>query len=85
MFLIYVAMAFVVFVLDLLKMIESYSDVPNTLQLKLNVLLSLLNKYTNNKKDINNSLFKLLDRSYVNISKAKQLSKQLDIIVANAQ
>jgi len=78
-------MAFVVFVLDLLKMIESYSDVPNTLQLKLNVLLSLLNKYTNNKKDINNSLFKLLDRSYVNISSAKQLSKQLDIIVANAQ
>lgn len=75
----------IVFVLDLLKMIESYPDMPNTLQDKLNVMLSLLNKYTNNKKDINDSLFKLLDSSYVNISEAKQLSKQLDIIKANAQ
>lgn len=72
-------------VLDLLKMIESEPDMPNTLQLKLNIMLSLLNKYLNNKKDINNSLFKLFDNSYVNILEAQKLSKQIDNIKANTQ
>jgi len=48
-------------------------------------MLSLLSKYSNNKKDINNSIFKLLDSSYINILEAQKLSKQVDILNNNSQ
>lgn len=47
-------------------------------------MLTLLIKYTNNKKNINNSLLKLLDSNNVNILKTQQLSKQIDDIKSNS-
>lgn len=45
-------------------------------------MLTLLNKYTNNQKEIQHSMLKLLDSSYVNILEAQQLSKKVDAIKA---
>lgn len=72
------------FFLDLLQLVKSEPDMPNNLKNKLNTLLSLLVQYTNNKNEINNYIFKLLDSSYVNILEAQQLSKQIDVIKTNA-
>lgn len=57
---------------------------PNMLNCKLNDMLSLLNKYTNNKKEISNSMFKLLDSSNVNILKCQKLAEQVDVIKSNS-
>lgn len=56
---------------------------PNTLKNKLNNLLSLLNKYIDNKKEINDSISKLLDSSDVNILEAQKLAKQVDDLKKN--
>jgi len=55
---------------------------PDTIKNKLNNMLTLLNKYTNNQKEIQHSMLKLLDSSYVNILEAQQLSKKVDAIKA---
>jgi len=55
---------------------------PDTIKNKLNNMLSLLNTYTNNQKEIQNSMLKLLDSSYVNILEAQQLLKKVDAIKA---
>lgn len=57
---------------------------PNTLSTKLNNMVSLLNKYTNNQKEINNSIFKLLDSSSINIDEAQKLAKHIDVIKVNS-
>lgn len=57
----------------------------NTLNDKLNNMLSLLNKLMKNKKEINNSIFKLLDSSYVNILEAQKLAEKVDVIKANSK
>ncbi|KAL5242110.1 hypothetical protein ACI65C_009520 [Semiaphis heraclei] len=67
---------------DLLKLIESEPVIPGTIKNKLNNMLTLLNKYTNNQKEIQHSMLKLLDSSYVNILEAQQLSKKVDAIKA---
>lgn len=72
------------FFLDLLQLVKSEPYMPSNLKSKLSTLLSLLVQYTNNKKEINNHIFKLLDSSYVNILEAQQLSKQIDVIKTNA-
>lgn len=69
---------------DLLQLVKSEPDMSNNLKNKLNTLLSLLVQYTNNKNEINNYIFKLLDSSYVNILEAQQLSKQIDVVKTNA-
>ncbi|XP_022179853.1 uncharacterized protein LOC111040298 [Myzus persicae] len=69
---------------DLLKLIESESVMPDTIKDKLNNMLTLLNKYTNNQKEIQHSMLALLDSSYVNILEAQQLSKKLDVIKDNS-
>lgn len=74
----------IVFV-DLLKLIESESVMPDTIKDKLNNMLTLLNKYTNNQKEIQHSMLALLDSSYVNILEAQQLSKKLDVIKDNSK
>lgn len=48
-------------------------------------MLALLNKYTNNQKEIQHSMLTLLDSSYVNILEAQQLSKKVDAIKANSK
>lgn len=72
------------FFLDLLQLVKSEPDMPNNLKNKLSTLLSLLVKYINNKNEINNYIFKLLDTSYVNILEAQQLSKQINVVKMNA-
>lgn len=47
-------------------------------------MLSLLNIYLNNNKEITSSIFKLLDSSYINITEAQQLTKQVDVIKVNS-
>lgn len=69
---------------DLLRLIESEPVMPNTIQNKLNNMLTLLNKYTNNQKEIQHSMLILLDSSYVNILEAQQLSKKLAAIKVNS-
>lgn len=69
----------------MLKLIESESVMPETIRNKLNDMLTLLNKYTNNKKEIHHSILKLLDSSHVNILEAQQLSETVDAIKANSQ
>jgi len=66
----------------LLKLIESEPVMPDTIKNKLNNMLTLLNKYTNNQKEIQHSMLKLLDSSYINILEAQQLSKNVDAIKA---
>lgn len=56
----------------------------NNLNDKLNDMLSLLNKYISNKNEIDNAIFKLLNSSYVNISEAQKLAKQVDVIKNNS-
>jgi len=58
---------------------------PDTIKNKLNNMLTLLNKYSNNQKEIKHSVLKLLDSSYVNILEAQQLSKKVDAIKANTK
>lgn len=58
---------------------------PNALNTQLNYMVSLLNKYTNNQKEISNSIFKLLDSNSINIIEAQELAKHLDVIEANSQ
>lgn len=48
-------------------------------------MLTLLNKYTNNQKDIQTSMLALLDSSNVNILEAQQLSKKVDDIKVNSK
>ncbi|CAI6365327.1 unnamed protein product [Macrosiphum euphorbiae] len=69
---------------DLLKLIESEPAMPDTIKNKLNNMLTLLNKYTNNQKDIQHSMLTLLDSSNVNILEAQQLSKKVDAIKVNS-
>jgi len=69
---------------DLLQLINSNLDIHNTLKSKLNTMLSLLAKYTNNKKEIINSMHELLDSSNGNILKIRQLADQADILKANS-
>lgn len=57
----------------------------NTLHTQLNYMVSLLNKYTNNQKEISNSIFTLLDSNSINIIEAQELAKHVDIIKANSQ
>lgn len=57
----------------------------NTLKNQLNIYLSLLNKYTSNKNEIKNSIFKLLDSSHINILEAQKLNEQVDILKTNAR
>lgn len=66
----------------MLKLIESEPVMPDTIKNKLNNMLTLLNKYTNNQKEIQHSMLKLLDSSYINILEAQQLSKNVDAIKA---
>lgn len=70
---------------ELLKIMESNPIMPNTLRSKLHSVLSLLTKYTNNKKEINNTVSKLLSSSYVNISEAQQLLKQSSTLKSRTQ
>jgi len=74
----------IVFV-DLLKLIESEPVMPDIIKNKLNNMLTLLNKYTNNQKEIQNSIFTLLDSSYINILEAQQLSKKVDALKASSR
>jgi len=69
----------------LLKLIESEPAMPDTIKNKLNNMLTLLNKYTNNQKDIQHSMLTLLDSSNVNILEAQQLSKKVDAIKVNSK
>lgn len=57
----------------------------NTLSTKLNNMVSLLNKYISNQKEISNSIFRLLESSSINIIEAQELSKHVDVIKANSQ
>lgn len=58
---------------------------PDTLNEKLNNMLCLLNLYTKNKNEINNSIFKLLDSSYINVLEAQKLAEQVNVVKANLQ
>ncbi|VVC33119.1 Hypothetical protein CINCED_3A011708 [Cinara cedri] len=69
---------------DLFKLIESDENMLYTLSTKLNNMVSLLNKYTSNQREISNSIFRLLDSSSINIIEAQELSKHLDVIKANS-
>lgn len=71
------------FFLDLLEVLDTEPVILNNLKNKLNNLLSLLNKYKDNKKKIMNSLIKLLDSSDVNIVEAQKLAKQVDNLKTN--
>lgn len=53
---------------------------PSTIKNKLTTLLSLLNTFANNRKDIYHSLFKLQDSSNVIIEKAQRLVKQTNLV-----
>lgn len=57
----------------------------STIKKKLTALLSLLNTYANNRKEIYQSLFKLQDDSYVNIEKARELAKQVNVVQHSAE
>ncbi|XP_025204932.1 uncharacterized protein LOC112601493 [Melanaphis sacchari] len=69
---------------DLLKLIESEPVMPDTIKNKLNNMLTLLNKYTSNQKEIQHSILTLLDSSYINILEAQNLSKKVDALKANS-
>lgn len=69
---------------DLLKLLESEPVMPDIIKNKLNNMLTLLNKYTKNQKEIQNSIFTLLNSSYINILEAQQLSKKVDALKANS-
>lgn len=58
---------------------------PDTIKNKLNNMLTFLNKYTNNQKDIQHSMLTLLDSSNVNILEAQHLSKKVDAIKVNSK
>lgn len=73
------------FFLYLLDLIEPSHNMPSILQNKLETLLVLVNKYSNNKKEIDGSILKLLDSSNVNISEAQQLEKQIYTVKANSK
>lgn len=70
---------------DLLKLIESEPVMSDIIKNKLSNMLTLLNKYTNNQKEIQNSIFTLLDSSYINILEAQKLSKKVDALKANSR
>lgn len=70
--------------IDLLQLTKSETNTPNALEKKLNGMLSLLNTYINNNREIRNSIFKLLDSSYINVIEAQQLEKQVDAIKVNS-
>jgi len=76
---------YIIVFVDLLKLIESEPVMPDTIKNKLDNMLTLLNKYTNNQKEIQHSILTLLDSSYINILEAQQLSKKVDALKANSR
>lgn len=53
---------------------------PTTLKNKLNTLLSLLNTFANNRKEIYHSVSKLQDSSHIYIEKIQQLVEQTNVV-----
>ncbi|XP_050436128.1 reticulocyte-binding protein homolog 2a-like [Adelges cooleyi] len=70
---------------ELMQLVESEPNFPDILSNKLDVFISLLNKYVNNNKEIKNSILKLQNSSHINLTEAEHLNKQVNVLNSNSK
>ncbi|XP_050532454.1 uncharacterized protein LOC126900640 isoform X2 [Daktulosphaira vitifoliae] len=69
---------------ELIKLIELETEMPEIIKNKLDIFMSLLSKYEHNKNEIKKSIIKLQKSSNINLTEAKHLCKQVDILNSNS-